>query len=58
MVIYFYKETTIYRCAVIELTKKELKLENQHYTDILTHVQETRYSQLKCYVGKTTENGI
>ena len=40
------------------IDKKELKLENQHYTDILTHVQETKYSQLKCYVGKTTENGI
>ena len=58
MVAYFYKETIIYPFVAIELMKKELKLENQHYTDVLTHVQETGYSQLKCYISKVTENGI
>ena len=46
MVTFFYKETIIYSFVGIELAKKGLKLENQHYTDILTHVEETGYSQL------------
>ena len=46
MVTYFYKEAIIYSFVGIELAKKGLKLENQHYTVILTHVQETGYSQL------------
>ena len=46
LVTYFYKETIIYPFVVTEDTKKGVKLLNEHYTDILTHVQETGYSRL------------
>ena len=46
MVTYFYKETIIYPFVAIELTKKGLRLENEHNINILTHTQETEYSHL------------
>ena len=46
MLTYFYKDIVIYPLVATESTKTGLKLENQHYTDILTHVQEIEYSQL------------